>query len=58
VVEWWNWKPRKKIRNQKNKNWVEKIIYDKLQFKNYIENINFLYKRDKNENMRSKRTET
>ena len=27
-------KSRKKIRNQKIKDWVEKIIYDKLQFKN------------------------
>jgi hypothetical protein len=27
-------KTRKKIRNQKNKDWVEKIIYDKLKFKN------------------------
>jgi len=27
-------KPRKKIKNQKNKDQVEKIIYDKLQFKN------------------------
>jgi hypothetical protein len=31
-------RPRKKIRNQKNKNQIEKLVYDKLRLNEKIQN--------------------